>query len=72
MELELTWCPDCGRTAEVIDRVWLPSNEGPLEHVKTRCITGPWFMTLVENDHLPSQSNSMQGERHAVHQRQAD
>jgi hypothetical protein len=70
MELELSWCPDCGRTAEVIDRVWLPSTEGPLEHVKTRCITGPWFMTLVEHDRAPA--NPIQGEPHAVHQRQAD
>jgi hypothetical protein len=53
MDLELTWCPECGRTAEVIDRVWLPSTVGPLEHVKTRCITGTWFMTVVEHDRHP-------------------
>jgi hypothetical protein len=70
MELELTWCPDCGRTAEVMDRVWLQSTEGPFEHVKTRCITGPWFMTVVEHDRHLSQSDSRR--THAVHQRQAD
>ena len=47
MELELTSCPDCGRPAEVIDRLTLPSTDGPIEHVKTRCITGPWFLTPV-------------------------
>ena len=47
MELELMSCPECGRPAEVIDRVTLPSTEGPVEHVKTRCITGPWFLTPV-------------------------
>jgi hypothetical protein len=45
MELQLTSCPECGRPAEVIDRFTLPSTDGPIEHVKTRCITGPWFVT---------------------------
>jgi len=45
MELELTHCPDCGRPAEVVDRFFLPSTDGPVEHVKTRCIMGPWFVT---------------------------
>jgi len=69
MELELTWCPDCGRTAEVIDRFSLPSTDGPLEHVKTRCITGPWFVSIVE----PDPRQSIRSRRtHAAHQRQAD
>jgi hypothetical protein len=42
-ELELTSCPECGRPAEIIQRVTLPSTDGPVEHVKTRCVTGPWF-----------------------------
>jgi hypothetical protein len=48
MELELTSCPECGRPAEVIDRFALWSTDGPIEHVKTRCITGPWFVTPVD------------------------
>ena len=47
MELELTHCPDCGLPAEVIDRTVMPSTDGPVEHVKTRCITGHWFLTPV-------------------------
>lgn len=47
MELELTSCPECGLPAEVIDRIVLPTTNGPLEHVKTRCITGPWFLTPI-------------------------
>ena len=43
MELELTHCPDCGRPAEVVDRFVLPSTDGPVEHVKTRCVSGHWF-----------------------------
>ena len=65
MELELTWCPDCGRTAEVIDRFWLPSTDGPLEHVKTRCITGPWFVTLVEPDRRPQSIRSKEDPCHS-------
>ena len=47
MELELTHCPDCGLPAEVIGRATMPSTDGPIEHVKTRCITGHWYMTPV-------------------------
>jgi hypothetical protein len=44
MDLELTNCPECGAPAEIVDRFVLPSTEGPVEHVKTRCVTGPWFV----------------------------
>jgi hypothetical protein len=44
IELELTSCPECGRPAEIVQRVTFPSTDGPVEHVKTRCITGPWFL----------------------------
>jgi hypothetical protein len=45
MSLQLTTCPECGAPAEVLDRFVLPSTHGPVEHVKTRCVTGPWFVT---------------------------
>jgi hypothetical protein len=50
MGLELTHCPQCGRPAEVIDRFFLPSTHGPVEHVKTRCVTGPWFVTPAKRN----------------------
>jgi hypothetical protein len=50
MEHELTTCPECGRSAEVIDHFALWSTHGPIEHVKTRCITGSWFTTPVGHD----------------------
>jgi hypothetical protein len=43
MSLELITCPECGAPAEVIKRFVLSSTDGPVEHVKTRCVTGPWF-----------------------------
>jgi hypothetical protein len=46
--VEFTFCPECGLPAEVIGRVTLPSTHGPVEHVKTRCVTGPWFLTPVD------------------------
>ena len=55
MELELTTCPECGRTAEIIDRFKLPSTDGPVEHVKTRCITGRWFVTPTADLPAPAQ-----------------
>jgi hypothetical protein len=40
---ELTGCPECGAPAEVIDRFVLQSTDGPVVHVKVRCVTGEWF-----------------------------
>jgi hypothetical protein len=44
-DVEFTLCPECGLPAEVIGRVTLRSSDGPIEHVKTRCVTGRWFLT---------------------------
>ena len=47
MELELTTCPDCGLPAEVLHRATLASTDGPVVHVKIRCVRGHWFVTPV-------------------------
>lgn len=47
MSSALTDCPRCGLPAEVIDRVTLQSTDGPVEHIKTRCVTGEWFLMPV-------------------------
>jgi hypothetical protein len=46
--LELIVCPHCGAAAEVVDRFVLQSTNGPVEHVKVRCVTGPWFVLTDE------------------------
>ncbi len=41
---ELVDCPECGLPAEVLDRFVLESTDGPIEHVKIRCIKGSPFL----------------------------
>ncbi len=43
--LDLIQCPDptCRALAEVIDRFSLYSTDGPIEHVRTRCLRGHHF-----------------------------
>jgi hypothetical protein len=41
--MELTSCPECGAPAQVEQRHVLESTDGPVEHVKIRCVGGHWF-----------------------------
>ena len=52
MERHLTTCPQCGVPAEIEQRTMLPSTDGPVEHVKIRCLGGHWF--FMEADALPA------------------
>jgi len=36
-------CPECGRSADVLDRCVLGSTDGPLEHVRILCTAGHYF-----------------------------
>jgi hypothetical protein len=42
--MELTSCPECGSVAEVTRRFVAESTDGPVEHVKLRCLQRHWFM----------------------------
>lgn len=47
--IDLTACPECGKTAEVLERDVLESSDGPVEHARIQCINGQhWFFMPVE------------------------
>jgi hypothetical protein len=52
--LDLVSCPECQGVAEVERRHVLESTEGPVEHLKIRCLHGHWFLVPVAL--LPPQS----------------
>jgi hypothetical protein len=49
-DIQIIDCPDagCGAPAEIVDRWQFASTDGPLEHLKTRCLDGHGFTVLVE------------------------
>ncbi|GEL25662.1 hypothetical protein PSU4_46160 [Pseudonocardia sulfidoxydans NBRC 16205] len=51
--LELVDCPACGAPAEVVDRFTLSSTDGPVEHVKVRCVLRHHFTMLAEPRRTP-------------------
>jgi len=48
--LDLTVCPeaDCSSPAEILDRSALQSTDGPIEHVRTRCLNRHHFLLPAE------------------------
>jgi hypothetical protein len=49
--LDLIACPQCGAPAEVVQRFWLPSTDGPVEHLKTTCVSKHWLTPPAETVH---------------------
>jgi hypothetical protein len=45
-------CLQCGAPAQITERFWLDSTDGPVDHVKTGCERGHWFTPTVECLHL--------------------
>jgi hypothetical protein len=41
-------CPECGAPAQISDRFWLDSTDGPLEHLKTGCVNNHWLTPRVD------------------------
>lgn len=41
-------CPECGAPAEITERFWLDSTDGPLEHLKTGCVNHHWLTPRAE------------------------
>jgi len=48
--MEIVICPDphCAVPAEVLDRWSWPSSDGPVEHVRTRCVLGHLFTVPLD------------------------
>jgi hypothetical protein len=40
--------PQSGAPAQITDRFWLDSADGPVEHLKTGCESKHWFTRRVE------------------------
>jgi hypothetical protein len=41
-------CPECSKQATVLDRFVLGSTDGPIEHVRIRCVDNHHFMMPAE------------------------
>jgi hypothetical protein len=41
-------CPQCGAPARITQRFWLDSTDGPVEHLKTGCLSKHWFTSRAE------------------------
>jgi hypothetical protein len=44
LDLDLVVCPECGAPAEVEWRQMAQSTDGPVEHMKIRCLHRHWFL----------------------------
>ena len=41
-------CPQCGAPAQITERFWLHSTDGPVEHLNTGCVNNHWFTPRAE------------------------
>ncbi|HEY6423759.1 MAG TPA: hypothetical protein VIY28_11035 [Pseudonocardiaceae bacterium] len=48
--INVTACPGCALPAIVSDRFTLESTDGPIEHVRTRCIAGHPYLLSLSSD----------------------
>jgi hypothetical protein len=46
--LEIIACPQCGAPAEIIERFWLDSTNGPIQHLQTICVSKHWLTPRAE------------------------
>jgi hypothetical protein len=50
-------CPECGAPARITGRFWLDSTDGPVEHLKTWCVTNQHGLTPRAASVTPAGSN---------------
>jgi hypothetical protein len=41
-------CPQCGAQAQITERFWLDSTDGPVERLKIGCVSNHWFTPRAE------------------------
>jgi hypothetical protein len=41
--LEIISCPQCGAPAEITQRFWLDSTDGPIQHLRIICVSKHWL-----------------------------
>jgi hypothetical protein len=41
-------CPQCGAPAQITERFWLRSTDGPVEHLQIGCANDHWFTPPAE------------------------
>ena len=46
--LDIIPCPHCGAPAEVTERFWLDSTDGPIQHLQTICLSKHWLTPRAE------------------------
>ncbi|MEO5653305.1 MAG: hypothetical protein ABIN79_09740 [Marmoricola sp.] len=47
---DLVACPECGATSEVVNRFTVGSTEGPVEHLRIRCLFGRHNFTMPASE----------------------
>ncbi len=45
-------CRQCGAPAQITERFWLDSTDGPVEHLKIGCLSKHWFTPRAETVRL--------------------
>lgn len=51
-------CPDCGTPAEIAERFWLSSTDGPVEHAAVECVAGHYFRMALDRLAEPAEVRS--------------
>jgi hypothetical protein len=49
--LEIIACPQCSAPAEITQRFWLDSTDGPIQHLQTICLSKHWLTPRAETVH---------------------
>ena len=49
IEVQMADCPQCGLPTEITERLVLDSTDGPVEHVRIKCVQRHWFLLPVES-----------------------